>query len=77
MARLRQMHQSGLSPAFKRANDVWKKAYDVFTVAAQKHIDGEISRDEFLAAQITYKAAQLRFDKAFHKHWRNSNVRMG
>jgi 2-C-methyl-D-erythritol 4-phosphate cytidylyltransferase len=61
------MHQSGLSPAYKRASDVYRKATDDFSAVQRLYTQNSISSYELLAAQLTYKLDIARFDLAFHK----------
>lgn len=67
------MFQSGLSPAYKRANDAFKKAHDHFTNVSRWYREGTLTEKAFLEAQIEYKVATKRFNEAFEKEHRRTS----
>lgn len=70
---VQRIHQSGLSQAYKRSCDAWKRATTDLADATRLYKqENSISYDEFFKAQISYGVARKRFDEAFDKEHRRS-----
>ena len=67
------MSQSGLSPAYKRASDDWKRATDQFSNVQRMYRENLVDFNQLTLAQVAYKAATKRFDEAFHKEHRRTS----